>query len=497
MSPVGAVLLAIYCAAALFVTLYALAQVDLLRRWWRHRAPVPAGPLPEPLPKVTVQLPLYNEEAVARRLLRNIRALDWPRDRLRVQVLDDSTDGTVAIVREEVARLRAQGLDVVHVRRPDREGFKAGALAHGLAQDDAELVAIFDADFLPRPDFLKQAISRMGPEHGLVQCRWSFLNEQASLLARVQAFHLDLHFALEQHARCHGGLLMGFNGTAGVWRRACIGAAGGWDGDTLTEDLDLSFRAQLAGWPLQFVDAVDAPSELPLHMAAIRSQQHRWMKGGAQVAAKLLPTLWRSEQRLARKLQGTAHLMGSSVFVAVLVLCTCLPLVPPLRVADPVFAKALLAPSVGLGFSLLTLVAVYTAGCSRRAGDQLWPGLRRALTTLPLLLAFCNGLSLHNSRAVLQGFFGGTGTFVRTPKAGDAGGLVGWSLAWESIWLGEAAMLAWSLVGVAWALRVGDPVGALFLSVQTAGFASVLGWSLAHAAHIEARPAPTLVEGED
>ncbi|MCB9744894.1 MAG: glycosyltransferase [Alphaproteobacteria bacterium] len=497
MSPVGALLLAIYGGAALFVTLYAVAQVDLLRRWWAHREPVAPGPLPEPRPRVTVQLPLYNEEAVARRLLRNIAALDWPRDRLQVQVLDDSTDGTVAIVRDEVARLRAQGLDIVHVRRPSREGFKAGALAHGLETATGELVAIFDADFLPRPDFLVQAVSRMGPEHGLVQCRWSFLNADASLLARVQAFHLDLHFALEQHARCHGGLLMGFNGTAGVWRRACIDAAGGWEGDTLTEDLDLSFRAQLAGWPLQFVDVVDAPSELPLHMSAIRSQQHRWMKGGAQVAAKLLPTLWRSDRPLAAKLQGTAHLLGSSIFVAVLVLCTCLPLVPPLRVADPIFAEALLLPSVGLVFSLFMLVAVYTAGCARRAGGRLGAGLRRALGTLPLLLAFCNGLSLHNSRAVLQGWFGGTGTFVRTPKAGDAGGLVGWAASWEPTWLGEAAMLAWSLVGVVWALSVGDPVGVGFLSLQTLGFAAVLGVSLSHAARLSASPAPALLEGED
>ena len=251
----------------------------------------------EDVPKVTVQLPLFNERTVAQRLVACVGALDRATDKLQVQVLDDSTDETVDIVAEAVAEQRAQGLDIVHVRRSNRQGFKAGALAHGLEHASGEFVAIFDADFLPEPDFLRRAMARFTPQIGLVQARWGWLNPRASILTRAQTMHLDAHFTVEQQARSSGDMFMGFNGTAGVWRRRTIDEAGGWHADTLTEDLDLSFRAQLHGWTLAYVDALEAPSELPEAFAAVRTQQHRWMKGARRWDESCCPPSGRARCR--------------------------------------------------------------------------------------------------------------------------------------------------------------------------------------------------------
>lgn len=472
--PALVILALLLCAGA--IGLYSVAQLHLLSVWWR-RPPQKALPQDSAqLPTLTVQLPLYNEANVARRLLRCVAALDWPSERLQIQVLDDSTDETVAIVADEVKALRAAGLDIVQLCRSDRTGFKAGALAEGLKQARGELIAIFDADFLPRPDFLRQAVACMGPEVGLVQGRWGHLNRRASAFTRTQAFHLDAHFTLEQHARCIGGLMMGFNGTAGVWRRACIDAAGGWEVDTLTEDLDLAYRAQLAGWGLRYVDVLEAPAELPEQMAAIRAQQHRWMRGGAQVARKLLRTLWRSTQPLTRKLQGSVHLLGSSIFLAVLGLCLVNPLLVPVMGQDPDMTLAVSLASAPLKLAVPTLLLVYTTACVHRAG-RLGAGLWRTVTELPLLLLFCNGLSLHNSGAVLQGWFGGTGVFVRTPKAGDTpNGRASVRYVMRrglGMRLGELAMASWSGLGLAWAVSAGAWTSAAWLGFQTLGFIAV------------------------
>jgi len=471
LSALALVAVAVFSTSAAAIVLYAAAQAHLIGLWLRHPPRDDASERRE-VPRITVQLPLYNEANVARRLLRCVAELDWPADRLQLQVLDDSTDETVDIVAREVARLREAGLDAVQVRRADRAGFKAGALKAGLETASGELIAIFDADFLPRPDFLRRAVALLAPDVGLVQGRWGHLNRTASALTRTQAFHLDAHFTLEQHARYAGGLLMGFNGTAGVWRRACIEAAGGWDTDTLTEDLDLAYRAQLAGWRLRYADGLEAPAELPEHMPAIRAQQRRWMKGGAQVARKLLPTLWRGPLPLRRKLQGTAHLLGSTLFVAVAAMCLVNPALGPLSAAEPGITSALGVAGLGLTASGVVLMAAYSLVCAHRRGCP-WRGLGAALVGYPMLILFCWGISVHNAAAALEGWFGDTGEFVRTPKVGDdaAGGVARYRLP-RRWWVQavELMMAGWSALGAAWAFKSGNAAAAGWLSAQALGF---------------------------
>ncbi|MCP4918571.1 MAG: glycosyltransferase [Proteobacteria bacterium] len=462
------IVVAILAVASLAIGTYSVAQLHLLWLWYRSR---PGRGLPEAdaqVPRVTVQLPLYNEADVAERLIRCIGALDWPAERLEIQVLDDSTDRTVDIVATEVARLRSSGVDAVQVRREDRAGYKAGALRNGMKAAHGELIAIFDADFLPRPDFLRQAVACLGPDVGLVQGRWGHLNRDTSAFTRAQAFHLDAHFTFEQHARCRGGLLMGFNGTAGVWRRSCIEDAGGWNIDTLTEDLDLSYRAQLAGWGLRYVDALEAPAELPEDMAAIRAQQHRWMRGGAQVAHKLLGPLWRSDEPFRRKLQGTAHLLGSSIFLAVLALAVINPLIVPVLSSGSEMAIAVGAATAPLRLAVPTLLLVYLTSCIFRDGRGA--GVRRTLTGLPMLLLFCNGLSLHNSVAVLQGWFGGPGEFLRTPKRGDHSASSYRMSRGAGVRLGEWVLCVWSVAGLVYALDAAAWTSAAWLAFQAVGF---------------------------
>src|SRR6056297_2067888 len=287
------------------------------------------GPVPDPedlpepdasWPSVTVQLPLYNEADVVDRLIDACAALDYPRRKLEIQVLDDSTDETVDKVADRVEYWQNRGVDIVHIHRTDRTGYKAGALANGLRLARGDYVAIFDADFVPGADFLRRMMPHFFDDEnlGMVQARWGHLNQDDSLLTQVQAFGLDAHFAIEQHVRQASDCFMNFNGTAGVWRRACIEDAGGWEHDTLTEDLDLSYRAQLEGWAFKYVPTTEVPAELPPDMNALRSQQFRWAKGGVETALKLVGRLWRSEEPARVKLQGTFHLTAHFAFPFIL-----------------------------------------------------------------------------------------------------------------------------------------------------------------------------------
>lgn len=476
----------VYVLAAAVVFVYAGSQAHLLWTWRRHPVPaLPTLPADSELPMVTIQLPFYNERAVAPRLMRAVAAIDWPKDRLELQVLDDSSDDTVQRVDAAAEELRAAGHLVEVVRREERVGYKAGALAHGLRTSKGEYVGVFDADFIPPADFLRRTMGSFlapgGERWGLVQARWGWLNADDSLLTTVQALQLDAHFTMEQHARSHGGLLMSFNGTAGVWRRRCIDEAGGWSADTLTEDLDLSYRAQMVGWSLLYLDDVEAPSELPAEMSAIRIQQHRWMKGGAQVARKLLPTLWSSALPLRRKLQGTAHLLGSSVYLAVLVLCLVGPMVVALdgQFSEP--AKALLAISgVLLAASLTVLIAFYLAMAVRRRGS-LAGGMLRFLKEFPLFLALSAGMSVHDSMAVVEGWIGRDSPFVRTPKVGDgnAGGYRRLR-APRTVWI-ELAVACWGILGAWWALHTDIPFRSVFLLIQASGFLVIVGATIRHA----------------
>jgi cellulose synthase/poly-beta-1,6-N-acetylglucosamine synthase-like glycosyltransferase len=409
-------LVVIYGLCLVFMFGFSLAQWHLtwLARWARQ---LPSPPALAGWPLVTVQLPIYNELNVVARLLDAAAALDYPRGCLRIQVLDDSTDETVALAAARVAHHRALGCPITHVRRPTRQGYKAGALAHGLAETDGELIAIFDADFIPAPDFLRRVVPYFtSPTIGMVQTRWGHLNENASLLTRLQAFALNAHFLVEQVGRQAGGHFLNFNGTGGVWRRTCIEDAGGWHADTLTEDLDLSYRAQLRGWRFGYLPQVVAPAELPARLDALQSQQHRWNKGAAETARKHLARVWRAPAlSVATKLHATFHLLNSSVFAVILVMALLsVPLVA-VRTQQPGFEPAFRLATVFV-LTLLPLGWYYNTAW-RRAGPRAgrWFG-----PTFGLFLALSMGLALRNARAVVQGFLGQASPFVRTPKLGDS-----------------------------------------------------------------------------
>jgi cellulose synthase/poly-beta-1,6-N-acetylglucosamine synthase-like glycosyltransferase len=406
---------------AVYVGLWSVFALLGARRLWllwlyrraRDRA-VPACELAE-LPRVTIQLPVYNERYVIRRLIRTVAAVDWPRDLLEIQVLDDSTDDTTDAAAEEVARFRAAGVDIVHIRRGDRTGFKAGALAHGMRRAKGELLMIFDADFVPRPGLLRKIVPHFAdPRVGMVQVRWDHLNADDSMLSRVQAIALDGHFVVEHEARSKHGLFFNFNGTAGVWRKRCIEDAGGWEHDTLTEDLDLSYRAQLKGWRFVYLRDVTCPSELPVGMRAFKGQQFRWMKGSAQVARKILPLVWRSDLSLARKLELSVHLTQNMSFVLVLGLSLC---VYPAVLMQ--FASAWLAsPLVQIPLIFLATVSVILFyGVAVVGARRDW---KRLAPAFPALMSVAIGLSVSNSQAIVEGVLGVRSPFHRTPKVRSA-----------------------------------------------------------------------------
>ncbi len=314
--------LSLYFGCLLVLSAYGAHRWYLLWLYRRHRRDdaTPARRF-DPLPRLTVQLPLYNEMYVAERLIDAVCALDYPRDRLEIQVLDDSTDETREIVSAKTAACAARGFDIVHLHRTDRAGFKAGALEAGLRVAKGDLIAIFDADFVPQPGFARELVHHFTDERvGMVQARWGHLNADYSPLTRVQSMLLDGHFVIEHTARNRSGRFFNFNGTAGIWRRRCIEDAGGWQHDTLTEDLDLSYRAQLEGWRFVFLPDHIAPAELPLEMGAFKSQQHRWAKGSIQTARKLLPRIYRSALPWYVKLEATVHLTANIGYVLMVLL---------------------------------------------------------------------------------------------------------------------------------------------------------------------------------
>ncbi|TPG72079.1 cellulose synthase family protein [Hymenobacter nivis] len=410
-------LVVLYGLCLVFMLGFSGTQWQLTRLARRALPPAPP-PTPAAWPRVTVQLPVYNELNVVARLIDAAAALDYPPDRLHLQVLDDSTDESVAVAAARVAHYRAQGVHITHVRRPTREGYKAGALAHGLAETDGELIAIFDADFLPEPDFLRRVIPYFDqPKIGMVQTRWGHLNEHDSLLTRLQAFGLNAHFLVEQVGRQAGGHFINFNGTGGVWRRACIADAGGWHADTLTEDLDLSYRAQLRGWRFRYLPQVVAPAELPAHLDALKSQQHRWNKGAAETARKHVGRVWRAPAlSLATRLHATFHLLNSSVFAVILLMALLsVPLVV-VRAYRPDFGPVFRLASAFV-LTLLPLTYYYYVAW-RRSGP---PAGRWFAPIFLLFISLSMGLALHNARAVAQGLLRRASPFVRTPKLGAAG----------------------------------------------------------------------------
>ena len=420
-----------YTLILLLVCVYGLHRYQLVHLFYKYRRNTPklSACFREP-PRVTIQLPMYNELAVARRIIDATCRIDYPRDRLQIQVLDDSTDDTVQIAGEAVAYWRANGFDIEYIHRVDRVGYKAGALSDGLKTATGEFILIFDADFLPPPEILRETIHYFtDPRVGMVQARWEHLNRDLSLLTKSQAILLDGHFVIEHAARNRSGRFMSFNGTAGLWRRDCIEDAGGWQHDTLTEDLDLSYRAQMKGWRFLFLPNLTSPAELPPDMESFKQQQYRWAKGGAQTCKKLLPTVLRSRLPKRIKMEAFFHLTSCTVYVYVTLLTFMLyPVVcVKLHVFDEGWKRYFFDASVML---LATCGASTFYVASQREQFKTWSD---SLKYIPFLMALGLGISFNNARAVLVGFFGSPGEFVRTPKFGQAAADESWKRAVQRI----------------------------------------------------------------
>ena len=362
-------------------------------------------------PHVTVQLPVFNERYVVGRLIDASCAMVYPKDKLEIQVLDDSNDETVGVVEELIDKYRDQGFDIKQIRRSNRAGYKAGALKEGLVTARGEFVAIFDADFVPRQEFLLKTIPHFmtDPKIGMVQTRWEHINSEYSLLTRTQAMALDGHFVIEQAVRNKVGFFINFNGTAGVWRKSCILDAGNWQADTLTEDLDLSYRAQLRGWKFKYLNNVTSPAELPSEINALKSQQFRWTKGAIETARKILPVVWHSKLPLKIKMHATFHLTNNLVF-------------PFIVLAGILNVPLVFIKHAGMYDHYFTFMSVFTFAFIGSflfylfSQKDVYKDWQRRIFLFPVFMAGSMGLALNNSRAVLEGLFKKKSEFVRTPK---------------------------------------------------------------------------------
>ncbi|MFZ4814121.1 MAG: glycosyltransferase [Phototrophicaceae bacterium] len=437
----------LYVGIAWGITLYLLgAWLLIALSLWRKRSPTPP-PLTD-LPPVTVQLPLYNEQFVVGRLLDAVAKLDYPHEKLCIQVLDDSTDATRQVCAQAVTALQAQGLNIQHIQRPNREGFKAGALAYGMTLSNTPLFAIFDADFIPPPDFLHRTLPYLlaDPKLGMVQGRWGHLNPDQNPLTAGQVLAIDAHFLIEQTSRSEHHLPTSFNGTGGVWRRECIEASGGWQSSTLTEDFDLSYRAQLAGWQMLTLPDLVIAGELPAQMSAFRQQQARWARGSTQCLRRLFFPLWRSRMSLFQRIMGTYHLAQYLIYPLVLLF---LLLTPPMLLTGRLATLDLrVLALVGLSSPVL-----YTVSSIRQYG--FFKGLWQLLSFPPLII-YGTGITLSNTIAVLMAFSPQHGTFQRTPKYGQhrAGA---YTLPFDGMLLAELVLGLYAALGTWLAVELRSP----------------------------------------
>ncbi len=469
------ILFIVYLFAASMLAIYGFNTCLMAFFYWRKRdATIPLSPLND-MPRVTVQLPIYNELYVVERLINAAAALDWPGDRLQIQVLDDSDDETTSIAQARVDYFRRRGINIALLRRADRTGFKAGALAFGLPRATGEFIAIFDADFTPPPDFLTKTIPYFASHKvGLVQTRWGHLNSTYSALTRAQSIALDGHFVVEQTARSRNGLFFNFNGTAGVWRRECIEQSGGWQGDTLSEDLDLSYRAQMVGWKMLFLPEVVSPAEIPPQIHAFKRQQFRWAKGSTQCLIKLAPRILTAPNASPlKRVEGILHLAGYVMNPLILLMVIALV---------PLIALGAQFPELMTYFGLAMLGPVIVYALGQRA---LYPDWVARYSYFTVLLLLGTGIALNNSIAVFEAITRQGNSFRRTPKFHVEGDGDAWStkrytlpFSWESI--GELAFSAYAFAGVAIAWQHHLWWSIPFLILYAAGFGFTGALSLWH-----------------
>lgn len=446
----------LHLSACLLLALFGLQRLWILFLFFRgtkHGRATDDVPLASMTnwPHVTVQLPIYNEKNVCRRLIDSVCALDYPQSKLEIQVLDDSSDTTQALVKDHCIDLRKRGFDIVQLTRKQRDGYKAGALAAGLQVAKGEYIAIFDADFVPGTTFLRDTIPAFSaPEIGMVQTRWGHLNRGRNWLTRAQSLFLDAHFSIEHAVRHRANHFFNFNGTAGVWRKSAIVEAGGWDAATLTEDLDLSFRSQLSGARFVYLDHVEVEAELPEDINAFKGQQHRWAKGSIQTARRLLAQIWRADLPWVVRLDATAKLLQNLAFLWLALALFTMPLVG-VSVAEEGSQYLRIFEWSALLLAMLPVCLEFVV--AQRVRKRTW---WEAIVHLPLALGVGAALSLHNTKAVLEGMLGwGSQTFVRTPKNGTLP-LSGYVVQISGTTIGEIALGTFQLAVGCWLVSVGQ-----------------------------------------
>ena len=476
------ILISVYSACMLFILGFSLVQLQLAFVYRKSKKngqnPSSQHQLPDSLPFVTIQLPIYNERYVAGRLLDTISQLNWPKDLMEVQVLDDSTDETSEVILNKLKEAHFSELNIRHIRRDDRKGFKSGALDEGLKIARGQFIAIFDADFIPDSKFLIDTIKEFEDEKvGMVQTRWEHLNKNYSLLTRLQAFGLNGHFRVEQTGRSQSGSFINFNGTAGVWRKTCIEQSGGWQYDTLTEDLDLSYRAQLNGWKFKYLENVHSPAELPVIMSAVKAQQFRWTKGGAETAKKNLGKIFRANLKFTNKIHAFFHLTNSANFLLLLIASV---------VSIPLIFVKSKAPELHWFYNVGTIFIIGFLAISY----FYWMANKQDNSKLsyfkyyPLFVIFSLGFTLNNSLAVVEGLLGIKTPFVRTPKFNIVGANGNWKgnvylnkkITWSTII--EGLLSLYFFGGILAGLFFHDYGLMFFHFLLTVGYAAIFFYSI-------------------